>query len=99
MLALIERRLKVLLEEAARRGVQKPFILTFITAENRVLVMRTPIDGGSVVLFQESGHERQDRNELPLYVVNELPVHIILSDKFISIHCTVGQDSIPHWVN
>jgi len=97
--ALIGQRVAELLSEALKRGIQKPFLMTFITANNHVVVMRTPEAGSSEILFQESGHERQNRDELPLYIINEFPVHIILSDKSISVHGTVDQDNVVRWIN
>jgi hypothetical protein len=92
-----------LLGEALKRVIQKQF-LTFITAKNRVAIVRTPEHGSSEVLFQESGHEREDRNELPLYIINEFPVHIILSAFSslsirmvppLSCQCPVTPDDHP----
>jgi hypothetical protein len=99
MRILIEKRIAELLSEAMKRGMQRPLLMTFITAKNHVLITRTPEHGSSEILFQEFGHEREDPNELPLYVVNELPIHIVLSDKVISVHGMVGQDSVVRWVN
>jgi hypothetical protein len=92
-------RIAELLSEALRRGIEGPFLITCITAKNRVLVVRAEEHGSSEVLFQEPGHESANRDELPIYIINERPVHIIISDKSVSVHGMFGEGRVVQWVN
>ena len=96
---LIEKLFQTVFEKASTRVILKPFSTTFITAQNQVLVTRTLTSGSSKVVFQEPGHARKDPDELPPYVTTEVPVHIIISDKSVSVHGSVGQDIAMKWVN